>query len=208
MSLKIGWYKTPVPDGREDKGLPHARIVPQGTVDMAKMCKMISSSSSFSSADVKGILEALNFWMGFFLAEGQIVDLEGLGHFSPTLKSNCIADENGNQKVSAQADSVAFRCAPSLKAQIREAGIELAKRKKEEMPADDIRKKNILTYVKQHISINSSSCMTMNHCNRYMALKDLNELAEVGKLIATGGGRSTLYIRPYIQSEPELSGNK
>lgn len=197
MSLKIGWYKTPVPEGRTDSGLPHARVIPQGTVDMTKMCKMIASSSSFSSADVKGILEALNFWMGLFLSEGQSIDLEGLGHFSPTLKSNQVTDEQGNQKVVARADSVAFRCAPSLKEQVREAELVHVKTKKKEMPDEEVRKATILNYVNSRISINSSTCIAINHCSKYTALKDLTNLTAEGRLIAIGSGRSTLYIRPY-----------
>lgn len=197
MSIKIGWYKTPVPGGRKDTGLPHARVIPQGTIDMGHMCRMISTSSSFSSADVKGILEALNFWMGLYLAEGKTVDLEGLGHFSPTLRSHIVTDDNGRKKVVAQPDSVAFRCAPSLKIQIREAEIVESKRKKKEIPDVDQRKENILEYVNKNNSINSTACMRINNCNRYIALKDLQELANAGKLLVTGNGKLTLYIRPY-----------
>lgn len=46
MSLKFGWYKTPVPGDREDKQVPHARIISQGTLDTKYMCKMISMSST------------------------------------------------------------------------------------------------------------------------------------------------------------------
>lgn len=197
MSIKIGWYKTPVPGGRKDTGLPHARVIPQGTIDMGHMCKMISTSSSFSSADVKGILEALNFWMGLYLAEGKAINLEGLGHFSPTLRSHIVTDDNGKKKVVAQPDSVAFRCAPSLKIQIREAEIEETKRKKKEILAVDQRKENILEYVNKKISINSTTCMRINNCNRYTALKDLQEMVDEGKLIIAGSGKLTLYIRPY-----------
>lgn len=99
MSLKFGWYKTPVPGDREDKKIPHARIISQGTLDTKYMCKMISMSSTISSADVKGVLEALNFWMGFHLAEGNSIELDGLGYFTPTLKSRTVTDENGKAKV-------------------------------------------------------------------------------------------------------------
>lgn len=197
MSIKIGWYRTPVPGGRKDKGLQHARVIPQGTVDMEKMCKLISSSSSFSSADVKGILEALNFWMGVELSEGQIIHLEGLGHFTPTLKSTMVTNDDGTEKVVAQVDSVSFRCATSLKKQVREAGLETKKKDKKEMPAESTRKKNILAYVSKNMSISSTVCMETNHCSRYVALKDLRELVESEKLIETGSGRTTVYIRPY-----------
>lgn len=197
MSIKIGWYKTPVPDGKEDKGLLHARLVPQGTVNMEMMCKFISSSSSFSSADVKGILEALNFWVGLQLAEGRIVDLEGLGHFSPTLKTTVVQDDKGKEKLEARVDGVAFRCATSLKKQVREADLEVVKRKKKEVPDLPARKKNIKEYVRKHLSINSTICMKLNSCSRYLALKDLQELVKDGKLVETGNGKQTMYIRPY-----------
>jgi len=81
MSLKYALYDTPVPDSRENKQMKHARVVYNGTVNMYMLCKLISASSSFSAADVKGILEAFTQWMGVYLAEGSILCLEGLGIF-------------------------------------------------------------------------------------------------------------------------------
>lgn len=80
----------------------------------------------------KGVLEALNFWMGFHLAEGNSIELDGLGYFTPTLKSRTVTDENGKAKVIAEADTVSFRCATSLKEQVREAGLEQVKKAKTE----------------------------------------------------------------------------
>lgn len=197
MSLKFGWYKTPVPGDREDKQLPHARIIPQGTLDTKYMCKMIATSSTISSADVKGVLEALNFWMGFYLSEGNSIELDGLGHFTPTLKSRLKTDENGKNKVVAEADSVSFRCANSLKEQIREAGLELVKKDKQQKLTPEERAENILSHVKAQMSVNCSTSMRINHCTRYTALNDLKELMDAGKLIRIGHGKQTTYIRPY-----------
>lgn len=197
MSLKFGWYKTPVPEGRENKKLPHARVIPQGTLNTKRMCKIISDNSTLSSADVKGVLEALNFWMGFYLAEGNSIELEGLGYFSPTLKSHQTVDEKGRNKVIAQADTVGFRCATSLKEAVREAGLEMVKQQKKTLPDTDERKMNILAHVNKNVSINCSTAMAINNSNRYLALNDLKELVEEEKLIRTGGSRQTVYIWPY-----------
>ena len=174
MSLKFGWYKTPVPGDREDKEIPHARIISQGTLDTKYMCKMISMSSTISSADVKGVLEALNYWMGFHLAEGNSIELDGLGYFTPTLKSRTVTDENDKPKVIAEADTVSFRCATSLKEQVREAG---------------------LKEVNKNKCINCSTCVQINHYSRFMALKDLKQLIDSNKLVQIGGGKQTMYIR-------------
>lgn len=197
MSIKFGWYKTPVPGDREDKQVPHARIISQGTLDTKYMCKMISTSSTISSADVKGVLEALNFWMGFFLSEGNSIELDGLGYFTPTLKSRIETDENGKNKVIAEADSVSFRCATSLKDQIREAGLEPVKKQDNKKVSPEQRATNILAHVKKQISINCTCCMKINSCTRYIALNDLKKLIENGQLIQIGEGKQTAYIRPY-----------
>lgn len=196
MSLKFGWYKTPVPEGREDKKLSHARIVSQGTLNTRYLCDRISSSCTLSSADVKGALEALNFWMGFYLSEGNSIELDGLGYFSPTLKSHVVADGKGREKIVTQADSIGFRCCTTLKKTVRKAGLEEVKKTKEIFPPDR-RKENTLQYVKENLSINRSSCISINQCTRYIAMADLKELIDQNKLIQTGEGRQVLYIRPY-----------
>ena len=195
MSLKFGWYKTPVPGDREDKQVPHARIISQGTLDTKYMCKMISMSSTISSADVKGVLEALNFWMGFCLSEGNSIELDGLGYFTPTLKSKITTDENGKNKVQAEIDSVSFRCATSLKEQVREAGLELVKKTNTEKLPQEQRLKNIMTEVEENECINRSTCMKLNRCNQFIALNDLKQLINSNKLIQIGGGKQTMYIR-------------
>lgn len=197
MSIKFGWYKTPVPADREDKQVPHARIISQGTLDTKYMCKMISMSSTISSADVKGVLEALNFWMGFYLSEGNSIELDGLGYFTPTLKSQIQTDENGKNKVIAEADSVSFRCATSLKSQIREAGLELVKKAKTEKLTQEQRLENIMTEVKENKCINRTTCMKLNRCSQFIALNDLKLLINSNKLMQIGGGKQTMYIRSF-----------
>lgn len=197
MSIKFDWYKTPVPSGRSDKEIPHARIVPQGTVHTTQLCKMISEASTLSSADVKGVLEALNFWMGLYMSEGFSIELDGLGHFSPTLKSRTRTDEKGNTKIGVEIDSLSFRCSVSLKEKVREAGLEKIPHKKEERVDGMQRKKNILAVIAKELSINSSRCMAVNHCNRYVALQDLKMLESEGKVVQTGYGKQVVYIRPY-----------
>lgn len=197
MSIKFGWYKTPVPADREDKQVPHARIISQGTLDTKYMCKMISMSSTISSADVKGVLEALNFWMGFYLSEGNSIELDGLGYFTPTLKSQIQTDENGKNKVIAEADSVSFRCATSLKSQIREAGLELVKKAKTEKLTQEQRLENIMNEVKENKCINRTTCMKLNRCSQFIALNDLKLLINSNKLMQIGGGKQTMYIRSF-----------
>lgn len=202
MSLKYSLYETPVPNGRENKKTEkHARVKPQGTKDTDFLCNLISQSSSFSSADVKGILEALTSWMGFYLGEGNSVELEGLGHFSPTLKTKEYIDENGRSQLDIQIDTVSYRCSPTLKKEIRKARLEEIKRENTNKLISSQRKENILWYVQKNISINCKICMEINNCTRYTALEDLKELVAEQQLLQTGKGKQRMYLLPYPVSD-------
>lgn len=201
MSLKYSLYETPIPKERENKKTErHARVKSQGTKDTNFLCNLISQSSSFSSADVKGILEALASWMGFYLGEGNSIDLDGLGHFSPTLKTQEYVDANGKTQLNIQVDTVSYRCSPALKKEIRKARLEEVKRENGIKLAPLQRKENILWYVKKNISINCKICMEINGCTRYTALEDLKSLVAKEQLLQIGEGRQRMYLLPYPSS--------
>lgn len=198
MSLKYSWYATPAPKDRDNRKTDtHARVKSQGTKDTEFLCNLISESSSFSSADVKGILEALASWMAFYLGEGNSIELEGLGHFSPTLKTSEYTDENGQLQRGVQIDTISYRCAPSLKKAIRKARLEEVKREILPPLSSAQRKENIEAYVRKNISINCKTCMDMNRCTRYAALQDLKELVDEQRLIQAGKGKQRMYLLPY-----------
>jgi len=175
----------------------HARIVADSKVDMEKLCKLVSAGSSFSSADVKGILEALKFWMGVYLTEGSTIEMEGLGHFYPTIRTKAKIDDKGNQQLDIHVDSIHFRCAPDLKRLVRQATLEETKRGNYEKLSLYQRKENILKYVKDNVSINTTAVMRINACNKHTALNDIKVLIAEGKLLKAGKGKLSVYILPY-----------
>lgn len=202
MSLKFSLYKTPVPSNRSGKQLEHARIIHQGTINTDELCKMISETSSFSSADVKGVIEALSFWLNHYLTQGYSVEMDDLGYFSPTLKSKNTVNEKGEKKINVEIDSIGFRCAMSLKKKIRNATLEKVSQKKKEQPLKaEQRKENILSLFKSDDSINTLKCMSINHCSRYIALQDINDLVNENKLHKIGHGKRIIYILPYQQDD-------
>jgi len=86
---------------------------------MNDICEYISECSSVTSADIKGVLEALTSYIGRELSYGYSVELEGLGHFSPSVKSKEVTDQKGNTKSSASIHGVNFRCSPRLKEMVK-----------------------------------------------------------------------------------------
>jgi len=192
--MKYVLHKNPVAPGKEDKKGIHARVYHNSKLDMDRLCKLISSRSSLSSADVKGVLDSFQFWMGVYLSDGSSVELSELGHFYPTLKSKCHTDKDGEQYISIQVDTVKFRCSPHLKKMVRNTTLEEEKIANRNPYSSDKRKSRIIEYIKENLSINSTITMQLNTCSRQTALDDLKLLTAENTLIRAGSGRASIYI--------------
>ena len=197
--MRFTLHETPQPKDREGKAPRHARVVHDETVSMEKMCKLISASSSFSSADVKGILEAFQLWMGVYMAGGSIIQLDGLGHFYPVLKSRTYVDEDGKEGLRIRVDTVGFKCAPKLKKSVREAELEEEKRRQPKRFASEERLARILDCLASDKYMSSYQVERLNNCSKYIALQDLETLRSEGKIERIGRTRQTLYVLPFAR---------
>ena len=66
-----------------------------GYTDMDTLCKMIGARSTVSSADVKAVLDNLNFVLDMELQAGRIVQLGEFGNFRLSLSSEGANDMEG-----------------------------------------------------------------------------------------------------------------
>lgn len=58
-----------------------------GTSDLNKLCKLICSRSTLSSADVKAVLDSLGWAMDLELSSGNVVQLGEFGNFRMSINS-------------------------------------------------------------------------------------------------------------------------
>ena len=63
-----------------------------GTSSMKTLCKLISARSTVSSADVKAVLDNLNFVLDMELQEGRIVKFGDFGSFRISVSSDGVTD--------------------------------------------------------------------------------------------------------------------
>ena len=163
--IQVSIYNTP---GNEQRGPTScARVITRDTKRMNDICEYISECSSVTSADIKGVLEALTSYIGRELSYGYSVELEGLGHFSPSVKSKEVTDQKGNTKSSASIHGVNFRCSPRLKEMVKKNAPILVKR--ENLPKTGIegRKAKMLSYLERNSYINLTDYAGLNNCTRY-----------------------------------------
>jgi predicted histone-like DNA-binding protein len=187
------------PESEEDRkqgrnGRIHARLVNQNVVRIDRLTEEISQFSSFTSADVKGILEIFRTTMLLHFKHGEIVELEGLGTFNLSLKSIPAKKEKEVTPTKVGVNKVVFRCSKKLKKELQWIKFERANegsRLKGYSVAK--RKANILQYLAKEYTISSALCCDLNNCSKYLALKDLNALRQEGKIARLGFSHNAQY---------------
>lgn len=202
MSIKFGVYDTPK-SNKDGEQLQHARLITRGTKRLDEICSFISDSSSLCSADIKGALEALTLYIGRQLSYGYSVELEGLGHFYPALKSTQTQNENGKPVVQVAVDGVNFRCSKRLKEMVKKDRPQRVKR--ENIPSAGIRerKTKMLDYLSKKEYINASDYAILNSCTRYRAGEDLKQFREEGIISQMGHKTHRIYkLAPQKEEDP------
>lgn len=188
MSANYNLFKNPRPGKKEDETPTlHARLVNQRIIRTQELAEDISDACSFSTADVKGMLEALKRRLAFHLKFGAIIELEGVGTFTVSLKCPPLTKEKDIKPKHVQFNKVVFRCSKELRKNLKYMDVARADEgSRIKTLSVDKRKANILEYVQKQGSVSSSECRGVNGCSKYMALKDLNELQQEGKLVRLG----------------------
>jgi DNA-binding protein, histone-like, putative len=86
----------------------YAMAISNGFTDFEHLCRMITERSMASSADVKGILDNLNFVIDLELQAGRIVQLGELGNFRMTIGSEGVEEESDFNKSMLRKPRVVF----------------------------------------------------------------------------------------------------
>ena len=195
MTAHYSLFRNPKRENEEGESTLHARLVDQHTIRMEDLNEEMSDACSFNSADVKGILDALRSRIIMHLKRGEILELEGIGTFSISLKCPAWTDEKAIKPKHVKFNKVVFRCAKELRRELSMMSVERAESgsRLKLLPADK-RKKNILNYLQTHQTITSFICCGLNACTKYMALKDIAELKEAGKIVQLGRPTNAQYM--------------
>lgn len=117
MALKFRKVQRKVMNGAEkDMVKTYAVAKSSGYCTMVKLCDLISSRCAMSSADVKAILDSLNWAMGLELRSGSIVQLGEFGNFRMTVKSEGTATEKEFDASNIKRARIVFTPGASLRA--------------------------------------------------------------------------------------------
>lgn len=202
--VQFGIYQMPATNRKGEKEKKaYARLISQETKKMEEVCSFINECCSVNSSDIKGVLDALSKYVGRELSYGSCVELEGIGFFSPALKT---VEDGVNAKGEAQykvrVDGVNFRCAKKLKERVRESRPQKVKRTNVPKLTFEGRKEKLLDYFKDHRAINLTDYQVLVSCTYYMAKGDFQKYLEEKLIVKEGYKTHRVYILAPEESGP------
>lgn len=191
--IKFGLYQTPANENTES--VTCARFISQGTKEMEEICNALNESSTLTSADIKGVLDGLSRYIGRQLGYGYSVNIEGLGIFSPALRTTKKTDKKGETVLDARIHGVNFRCDKHLKEMVKRESPQKVKRGNLPLRDRDGRCAKMLDYLQTHPSINVTEYARMNHCTHYVAQNDIRQFVSEGMIRASGVRTHRVYLK-------------
>ena len=197
MAAKYNLFKNPPKGNKSEQETFHARIVPGRTIQTEQLARELATMSSVSTGDVISVLDNLSYMISVHLKEGNIVNLDKIGHFSISVSSpKQLTGDRKIRSASVRFKKVNFRCVNEFKQKFVSMTMKREPSGNENPLTPQQRQQRILDFLAKETSITSTQCITLNGCTRYAAIKDLKTLTEASKVKRLGVAKSIIYILP------------
>lgn len=188
--------RNPAVSGKEENPLLHPRVVSRGTIGIEELMESAKERSSFSGADMKGIMQLISDLIAEHLTMGYCVELEGIGFFSVALQSRPVMDKLELRSESILFKNVNFRCSKHLKDKLKCMKLTRAKETSSKSYSPLEREQRMEMYFNQHEPcISRTTYMRVCMCNKHCALADLERYVQEGKIVRAGSRNTTIYLK-------------
>ena len=194
MAALYDLFRTPQPKG-EKKVRYHARSVVTGKMSTQHLIRTIAQRSAFKESVVTGVLMALEDALRDALAEGNSVQLDGIGAFRISAKSPSVRDRHEIRAESIEFKGVVYKADKKL---LKKLSTTKFLRTKYSQCSDDISDIEIdgllMEYFKEHDYITTKEMQTLCGLSNATALRRLKERVKEGKLTHPGHLRAPFYF--------------
>ncbi len=196
MSAEYKLVRRPNPYKTDVKQPLYPCFVPWRTVRLDDLAKMAQGRSSFSSADIKGMLQLLQDLIVDALEYGQCIELEGIGTFGISLKSRPVMEEMEIRAESIHFQDVTFRSSKELRDRLRTIHLERSPEKAPVGFTPEACEQRTMEYLKTHPYITGKVYRGLCRCGKTKAAADLKRMMQEGKLARTFVGNAYLFRLP------------
>ena len=196
MPIKFDLYKNPEKEGVEVPKL-HAKVITKDVITTRDLRDTINKKCTVAPADVAAVLTALSSEMFEALSNGYSVHLEGLGHFSLSLR--CAPDVNPKHVSTSDISVKGIRFLPDKELSEKFKTVEFerlkdASRHSEKMELSEIMEK-MDRYFTDNQFMRRQDFEKMTGFNKSKALRTLKGLVNDGVLKNVGTKQMPMYIK-------------
>lgn len=194
MAAQYDLFRTPQRKG-ENKERYHARSVVTGKTSTRDLIRTITQRSGFKEGVVTGVLVALEEALRDALAEGQSVQLDGVGAFRISAKSPNVRDRHEIRAESIKFKGVVYKADKRLLKKL--SGTKFLRTKYSQCSVDisEIEIDGLLMeYFKEHDYITTKEMQYLCGLSNATALRRLKERVKEGKLSHPGHLRAPFYF--------------
>ena len=196
MSAEYKLVRRPDPHKTDVKQPLYPCFVPSGIVRLDDLARMARGRSSFSSADIKGMLQLLQDLIVDALEYGQCIELEGIGTFGISLKSRPVMEEKEIRAESIRFQDVTFRSSKELCHRLCAMQLERSPEKAPVGFTQEVCEQRTMEYLKTHPYITGKVYRGLCRCGKTKAAADLKKMMLEGKLVRTFVGNAYLFRVP------------
>lgn len=197
MSVYYDLYQNPPQEGEKDERF-HARVLPKGTIPADKFLEIVHNATGFSQAILDGTLQAITDELQRWLADGWIVEVGELGHFSISLECDrLVQDKKEIRSPSIHFKNVNLRLGSRFRHRFVTMGLERKSSPyiSHSKPAEEQRLERLLRFLDENACITRADYSELAKCSKTQAQVDLNRFIEQGIIRKYGSGRTVVYLK-------------
>ncbi|MCC8095180.1 MAG: hypothetical protein LIP05_07410 [Tannerellaceae bacterium] len=189
--FKIVETLNPEKDGKQ---LPyHVRFSSKGTLRTQELIEEITYGTTFTEADVYGMLSLLNYMLSRKLSAGYNVELEGIGMFTLSLRCPPETDRKKIGSHNVTVRNIKFRPAKGLLDKVSATTFRRRPERKKKSFTFEQRKAFLLAYLAKHFFITAKTYRERNHISKTTAAEELKQFWAEGLVVREGQGPTTFY---------------
>lgn len=196
MPIKFDLYNNPDSEDVTSSGL-HAKVIKRGVINTRNISQSINKKCTLTESDVWGVLTALRNELYDAFKEGYSVHLEGLGHFSLSLKCEPDVDPKYVSSNDIRVKGIKFAPEKELLEMLRTVQFEHDtddSRHSSNMEQSEIMAK-IDKYFADNQFMRRVDFEKLTGFNKSKALRTLKELVKDGVLKNVGTVNMPMYIK-------------
>jgi predicted histone-like DNA-binding protein len=208
MSASYRLVRNPNPKKDGETQPLHPRFVPSYTVSTTEILDKIKNFSSFSSADLAGMLQLLKDTLADYLRSGVNVRIDGLGTFSVSLESRPVMEKTEIRAESIFFKDVKFTTAKEFKKRL--AGMPVTRLPEMEKKTYTLEEceERMMWYINKYGFITGAKYRGINNCCKTKAAAQLKQFRTEKKILRKGKGPTTFYVLPPQEASQEAPPEK